>query len=270
MFGPSPLPLAFLALWSTVPGIWLGAAALTEKLAADRGIRGIIRPAVALAAWVVAVQIASMAFRSFWIGLPVGMCVLSVAGLALWWKDRGSSPDGAAATDTERGFPRAMWLSMALATAPIALMSLLGHFHDDILPNQHMSIVAQLQNDYFPPSFLGFTQFPLRYHYGFDLVCAGLTALAGARVDLGNPIAYDFRLGLLLVLGMGAGRAVDRHGAAFANVVGRDAWRRPRGRHGAGGASSICQGRLAVALLARDIFGRRSAAATDHRLGVFF
>lgn len=184
LFESNPLPNELIALWLALPGIWLGAKALCNALAADRAVCRIVQPAIALAAWIVAVQLASMAARSFWIGLPVGMSVLSIAGLALWWKSGGSLLLSVAATATERTFPRAMWLSMTVATAPIALMSLLGHFHDDILPNQHMSMVAQLQNDYFPPSYLGFTHIPLRYHYGSDLVCAGLTALTRLRVDL--------------------------------------------------------------------------------------
>jgi hypothetical protein len=40
-----------------------------------------------------------------------------------------------------------------------------------------------LQNDYFPPHLLGYPHVLFRYHYAFDLVCAGLTALTRCRVD---------------------------------------------------------------------------------------
>jgi hypothetical protein len=184
LFESSPMPYWLMALWLALPGIWLGAGKFTVALAVDRAVCRILQPAVALAAWIVAVQLASVIARSFWIGLPVGMVLLSAAGLALWlWRGRRTSAD----ISMREGAPHSstpMWLSMVLVTAPIAVMSLLGHFHDDLVPNGHMSFIAQLQNDYFPPGYLGFAHIPLRYHYGFDLVCAGLTALTRLRIDL--------------------------------------------------------------------------------------
>jgi hypothetical protein len=182
LFESSPLPNELMALWFAVPGIWLGAKALTESLAADRAVRRILQPAAALAAWIVFVQLASMVARSFWIGLPAGTILLSIAGLIFWLRRLGSNTR-LSVSDAGSLFSQAMWLSMIFVTAPIAVMALLGHFHDDLLPNGHMSFVAQLQNDYFPPRLLGFPHIPLRYHYGFDLVCAGLTALTRLRVD---------------------------------------------------------------------------------------
>ncbi len=169
----------------------------SNLLAADRAIRRILQPAVAVAAWIVAVQLASMAARSFWMGLPVGMGLLSVGGLALWWMRRRGAAFSAtfprtaapAATEPETGFSRGMWLGMLLVTAPIAVISMRGHFHDELLNNGHMSFVAQLQNDYFPPRYLGFTHIPLRYHYGFDLACAGLTALTRLKTDVAIHLA---------------------------------------------------------------------------------
>ena len=190
LFGSSPLPYGLLALWLALPGIWLGAGALCEALAADRAVRRILQPAAALAAWIVAVQLASMAARSFWLGLPIGMILLSVAGLVFWFLRREDSSTGAPISATEPRFCRGMWLSMIVVTAPIAVMSLLGHFHDELSTNNgHMTWVAEFQNDYFPPPLLGYPHVPLRYHYGFDLLCAALTALTRLRSDTAIHIA---------------------------------------------------------------------------------
>jgi hypothetical protein len=72
MLESNPLPYPLIALWLALPGIWLGAGVLTGALAADRAVRQILQPAAALAASIVAVQLASMIARSFWIGFPVG------------------------------------------------------------------------------------------------------------------------------------------------------------------------------------------------------
>ena len=83
-----------------------------------------------------------------------------------------------------------MWLSMVVVTAPIAVMSLRGHFHDELSHNNgHMTWVAEFQNDYFPPPLLGYPHVPLRYHYGFDLLCAALTALTRLRSDTAIHVA---------------------------------------------------------------------------------
>ena len=186
MFDSSPLPLALLGLWATLPGIWLGATALTELLPHNRYVRRMLRPAAAAAGWIVAVQIASMATGSFWIGLPTGMILLSLAGLALWWKRPTSGPAATPQEDGESdlGPARGMWLGMIVVAALVAMLAFNGYFHDLLLPgNGHMAITAQLQNDYFPPRFIGFPHVLLRYHYGSDLLAAGLTALTRLRID---------------------------------------------------------------------------------------
>ncbi len=95
---------------------------------------------------------------------------------------------------------------MALATVPVALAAFGGHFHDMLLPNGHMALVAAFQNNYFPPKYLGFPDVPLRYHYGFDLFCAGLTALTRLRkdlaIDLTTIFGWAYSWCLAWVLGM--------------------------------------------------------------------
>jgi hypothetical protein len=180
--GASPLPLTLLLLWLTLPGIWLGACAFTEMLPTDRVARRALRPAMVISAWIVAVQIASMAAKSFWFGLPAGMIFLSVAGFALWLGRRNNGTP--VAEESPIAVSRGMWLGMSAVAVLAALLAFKGYFHDMLLPNNgHMDITAQLQNDYFPPRYIGFTNVPLRYHYGSDLLAAGSTALARLRVD---------------------------------------------------------------------------------------
>ncbi len=80
---------------------------------------------------------------------------------------------------------------MVFVTLPIAAVAFRGHF-DELMPHGHLNEIAQFQNDYFPPQYLGFTNVPLRYHYGFDLVCAGVTALTRLRKDLAIDLTTIF------------------------------------------------------------------------------
>ena len=230
----NPMPLAMVALWLTLPGIWLGSGAVTAVLDGDRAVRRILQPAVALAGWIVGVQLASLACHSFWIGLPVGMILLSAIGWGLWWRSSGmaasamppgpesptvarpaAASHGPAGTfgQTSRGarqseaagFSPAMWWSMALVTLPIAIIAVRGHFADELGANGHLGFISELQNDYFPPRFLCLPEFTLRYHYGFDLLCAGLTAIsritADWAIDLVTIFGWTYSWCLLWVLG---------------------------------------------------------------------
>lgn len=174
----SPLPSWLMCLWVTLPGIWLGATALCDRLAADVGVRRVLQPAVALGSWILAVELASLAVDSFWRGLPLGMAVLSVAGMVFWWRSRRTAAKRSSLIEqSDLPFSRGMWLGMVLTTIPIAAIACRGYIPDDLIPSCHLSNVAQLQNNYFPPRFPGYPGVPLRFHYGFDLVSAGLTAL---------------------------------------------------------------------------------------------
>ncbi|HEX3999093.1 MAG TPA: hypothetical protein VHX65_11120 [Pirellulales bacterium] len=202
LFESSPLPVVFTLLWFAVPGIWLGAKAFCELLPADRAVRRVLQPAVTLCGWILAVELASVGLHSFWRGLPLGMIGLSMLGLTLWWRRRPLPPFD---DQQETGFHRGMWLGMVLITFPIAILAFKGFMGDDLIPNGHLSTTAQLQNDYFPPRFPGYPDIPLRYHYGFDLVCAGLTALTRCQIEvafgLATTFAWAYSWCLLWVLG---------------------------------------------------------------------
>ncbi len=79
VFEGSPLPWSLMLLWGAVPGIWLGARTLVVAFTADTIVQKVLQPAIAIAAWIVAVQLSSVACGSFWIGMPFGMIAISAA-----------------------------------------------------------------------------------------------------------------------------------------------------------------------------------------------
>ena len=150
--------------------------------------------------------------------MPAGMILLSAAGLAFWQMRRGAAGAGRAvaaepqdAMASGPSFSRGMWLGMVLATVPIAAIACRGYIPDDLLPSCHLSNVAQFQNGYFPPRFPGYPSVPLRFHYGFDLVSAGLTALtrlsAHSVFALATIFGWAYSWCLLWVLGQRLTRA---------------------------------------------------------------
>jgi len=77
-----------------------------------------------------------------------------------------------------------MWITAFLATVLIAPMALNWAFHDELFFTGHMSIAARMQNDVYPPHHVTFPEFELRYHYGYSLLCAMVTALFRIRLDM--------------------------------------------------------------------------------------
>ncbi|MDP6208336.1 MAG: hypothetical protein QGG01_08525, partial [Roseibacillus sp.] len=78
-------------------------------------------------------------------------------------------------------------------------------FHDETPLVGHMSITNQLLSDTYPPRFVSFPAFELRYHYGFNLVSATWSALstlpAAWGIDLATVGLGALTWGLLWSLG---------------------------------------------------------------------
>ena len=92
-------------------------------------------------------------------------------------------------------------------------MTLSWAFHDEQLYTGHTGIIAQLQNDHYPPRHMTFPELEYRYHYGFDLAAAAVTAvlrvLPGVAIDIITLLSWSYTWCLLWVLGdelLGRGR----------------------------------------------------------------
>jgi hypothetical protein len=178
---PVPIPFspAYALLIVTWAGAYLLGRAAAERISRDRGLRAVLPFALALCAFLLAVHAASLLARSLIIGLPAGSITVAVAGIAAEIARRR-----APAPPSEGRAPSPwMWLGMIAAVAVIAPAALLFDFHDELYFNGHMSIAAELQNGVYPPRHLSFPDFPLRYHYGFDLLVACLTALFRLSIE---------------------------------------------------------------------------------------
>jgi hypothetical protein len=65
-----------------------------------------------------------------------------------------------------------MWIPALVATLLFTPAALGWSFHDELWHAGHQSIVSQIQNGIYPPRHGVFPAFPLRYHYGFDVLAA--------------------------------------------------------------------------------------------------
>ena len=143
----------------------------------------------ALAAWLLAVHVASLLGGSLRVGLPAGTLLLGAAGvLAERWRRReAAGPRGPGA----EGRPPSSWmiLSAAATTALLAPAAFRFWFHDELYIVGHMSVAAELQNGVYPPRYLSFPDLPFRYHYGFDVLSASLTAILHVPVNRAIDVA---------------------------------------------------------------------------------
>lgn len=175
---PSPLPLWCSALLLALPGVWAAGRWMAARALADAGTARLLAPGLGAAAWLLAVHACALVTGSFQGGLVAGTALVALAGAFAWSRSRG-----ALAAAEERGPRRwALIASTAAATLLLAPAALGWAFHDELFMTGHMSIVAQLQNDFYPPVNMTFPQVDLRYHYGFDLLAAMVTALLRLRV----------------------------------------------------------------------------------------
>jgi hypothetical protein len=161
---------------------WLGRA-LARAVTRDRTLRLVLPAPLALTLWLSAVHAASSALGSLGVGLPVATIGLAVAGAALALRERSMRRG---ADDDGRRPSRALLASMVATAALLAPAAFGFWFHDEIGFTGHLSIPAALQSGVYPPRHLAMPDVPLRYHYGFDLLTACVTALT--RVQLGAAI----------------------------------------------------------------------------------
>lgn len=168
-----------MLLLFALPGAWLLGRAVAHEISRDRAVRGVLAFGLALVAWMLAVHISSLALFSMRRGLPTGTLVVAALGVGAEILRRKKPSDPG-----EGRSPSAwMYLSAGLATLALARIAFHYHFHDELGLNGHMPIAGQIQNGIYPPRHLIFPDTPLRYHYGFDLLTASLTAMLHLRID---------------------------------------------------------------------------------------
>jgi hypothetical protein len=178
---PNPLPRACSLLLLALPGVWAAGRWLSGRIFTDPRLSLALAPGLGVAAWLLAVHVSALVTGSLVVGLFAGTALVALGGALAWARARAGAP---AAPGGERR-PRSwgLILSTAAATALVAPAALGWAFHDELFLTGHMSIVAQLQNDLYPPVNMTFPEVDLQYHYGFDLLVAMVTALLRLRVD---------------------------------------------------------------------------------------
>lgn len=221
---PNPLPTGYVLLLLATPGVLLFGSWATRRASDDRTVQWITAPMVGIATWLLLVHATGRSWGSFGSGLVLGSLPLSALGWALFLRDRGRAGAGTAippaasedvlASPPTLGRPGsregrrtavAMGVSALFAMALIAPMTLGWAFHDELPFTGHMSIVAQLQNDVYPPRHLTFPELELRYHYGYNLLVAMVTALVRLPLDRALDVVtlamWGYTWCLLWVLG---------------------------------------------------------------------
>jgi hypothetical protein len=209
----NPLPLACVALGLAVPPMWLGARRIAASLSEDDDVAAALAPGLALAVWLLAVHVIALAFRAFVPGLVGGTLIAAALG-ALADHRLPPPPPRAHRGILERIAP----LLAALAIAPMALG---WAFHDELLTTGHWALVSEMQNGVYPPRQTTFPELELRYHYGFNVLVAAVTAVTRVSVSTGIDVvtiacfAYTWRL-LSLIGDRVAGRGRGALAAALA------------------------------------------------------
>jgi hypothetical protein len=184
----NPLPLACTLLTVLLPLVFLTGRRLTDWVAREPDVRVLLAPMAALGAWLVAVGIAGRLTGSFVAGLSLGTLLVAVIGVAwtLQGRARRESLPPAPFSANRASF-YLVAAAGALATLPVAYLTLAGDFFDDYNLIGHRSLVAQFQNDVYPPRHQVYPDYPFRYHYAFNIMAAALTALfrlpVGVAID---------------------------------------------------------------------------------------
>jgi hypothetical protein len=212
----SPTPPACAALLLAIPFALCLGADLARRATRDRDTRRVVAPGAAFAVWLLAVYAVARAGRAFLPGLVGGTLLCTLLGAPHAFR---------LVRDAARG---RSWLPRSRRHAPVLIFvalcilaifpTLLRHFHDELIPGGHLSIVAQLENGAFPPRFAIFPSFELNYHYGFDVAAAALAILLrlspAAAIDATTVLALVYTA----VLGCHLGRQLG--GARYGLLAG--------------------------------------------------
>lgn len=170
-----------------------------------------LAPGVAVAAWLLAVHVASLLSGDFALGLTVGTLAAASGGL-------GRVPRGGQRGPAMRGIAWA-----AAAGTVVVVPAVLGWDFFDKFPvgTSHFSISAQILNGIYPPRELSFPGRVLVYHYGVDTLFAMTAALTRLpldwAIDLVTLAAWFYTL---ILFGLFAARAFGPPAGPIGALVG--------------------------------------------------
>ena len=200
-----PAHIGLVALAAALPGCWYAGKSVTARLFVNGRDCAVVAPGVAAAGWLLLVHALGLAFHSFTKALLVGTMCLSATGTALWV--RAGCPFPRIRSGTLTVLRRHS--TAALATLLIAPMAVRWCFHDEAASTGHWSLIAQLENELYPPRVSAFPDVELAYHYGFDVLAAAVAMIArvspSTAIDAVTIIAWFYawlllsRLGVLMV-----------------------------------------------------------------------
>ncbi|MEZ4222037.1 MAG: hypothetical protein R3B13_13975 [Polyangiaceae bacterium] len=211
---PSSPACAALAL--ALPGVLLLGVELVSRASRDRGTALAVGPGVGVAWLLVTIYVVARVVGSFDAGLVVGVLLTAAFGVALGWRR-------VVTRRLPRPSLRKAWPVLATATLlTLAIVpAVLRNFHDELILAGHWGTIGQLQNGHFPPRFPVFPEHEFRYHYGFNV----LAAVVSAIFRLPTPTAIDVTTCLLwayvaaVAARLGKQVAGARHGVIAALLV---------------------------------------------------
>ena len=200
----NPQPLWMIALVVYVPGLFWVGRTLALRSGADRILAANLAPGLGLAALLVPLHGLAYATGSILVALPLVVTAVGLAGWGLWLLgsegNRFASGPSPVPDGSKWRLPVALLLTLLIAPTALGWA-----FHDELFFTGHMSITAELQNGVYPPRHLTFPQFELRYHYGFNLLCATVTALTRLDIDVAIDLItlglWAYAANLLWLLG---------------------------------------------------------------------
>ncbi len=198
----NPISPLCIALLLAIPGIFLLGRAASRRSVADAALANILAPGLGLAIWLLCVHFAGLLSQSFVVGLSLGTALPAACGYALHLRSlrsqSGKAPDATPASTR-------MLVFAAVMAATLIPAAIGWCFHDEVAASGHLAIAAQFANDVYPPRNMTFPTFPLRYHYGFNVLSAALVAIfrldASAAIDTITVISWSYIACLLWVLG---------------------------------------------------------------------